>query len=244
MAERNSRAEPPRPIHAPPMPKRTLPQRRDTPDAIARAVVAGGIGAAEAARRVDALAALAADAKAALWIRHRVRMLIENTPPPGTFAAAVDAVDYAGQIVPLPAFAPQWIQNTRRRDGGRDRKRLYSRLYFLAFALGHGGREFEFAQGAVARAFGCDGGDVREFVRKAAGNGNLEIAWHGRIVSTYLDRDGRERKRYAANGYRFIPEGCEGGAGEAIYTILAEKTPGVVFGSVARGDMAATVAGI
>lgn len=236
----------PRPIRPPPMPdpKRPLPQRRDTPDVIARAFTGGGIGTAEAVRRVDALAAQAADAKTALWIRHRVRMLIENTPRPGTFAAAVDAVKYAGQSVPLLAFAPLWIRETRRRDGGRDRARLYSQLYFMAFAIGWGGREFEFAQGAVAKAFGCDGGDVREFIRKSIVNGSMEIAWRGRVLSTYLDGDGRERKRYAANGYRFIPDGCEGRAGELIYTILAETIPGAVFGNAARADMAATVAGI
>ena len=228
-----------------PTPKRKPPA--DTPerklDAIARAVVNGGMDAAEAARRVNAVASRA-DAKTATWMRHRVRKAIENAPPAGTFKAAVDAVEYAGQSVPLLAFAPLWIQRTRRRGGRLDRARLYSRLYFLASALGISGRVFEFAEGTVAEAFSCRNGDVHEFIRKATGNGSIETAWRGRILSTYFDANGNERHRRAANGYRFISSGCEGEAGERIYYCLRETCPALVYGDPERKTLASNVAGI
>lgn len=228
-----------------PTPKRKPPA--DTPerklDAIARAVVNGGMDAAEAARRVNSVVSRS-DAKAAIWMRHRVRKAIENAPPAGTFAAAVNAVSLAERNTSLLAFAPQWVQDSRRRDGGRGRALLYSRLYFLAFALGAGGRAFEFAQCAVAVAFGVNGGDVREFIRKATVNGSMETAWRGRILSTYFDANGNERHRRGANGYRFIPRGCEGEAGMMIYGCLRATCPALVYGCPERETLASNVAGI
>ena len=228
-----------------PTPKRKPPA--DTPerklDAIARAVVNGGMDAAEAARRVNSVVSRS-DAKAAIWMRHRVRKAIENAPPAGTFAAAVNAVSLAERNTSLLAFAPQWVQDSRRRDGGRGRALLYSRLYFLAFALGAGGREFEFAEGTVAEAFSCRNGDVHEFIRKATGNGSIETAWRGRILSTYFDANGNERHRRAANGYRFIPRGCEGEAEMMIYGCLRATCPALVYGDPERKTLASNVAGI
>ena len=229
-----------------PTPKRKPPA--DTSerklDAIARAVVNGGMDAAEAARHVNAAVSRAQDTKAAIWMRHRVRKAIENAPPAGTFAAAVNAVSLAERNTSLLAFAPAWVQRSRRRDGGRGRALLYSRLYFLAFALGVGGREFEFAEGTVAEAFSCRNGDVHEFIRKATGNGSMETAWRGRILSTYFDANGNERHRRAANGYRFKPYGCEGEAGMMIYGCLRATCPALVYGNPERETLASNVAGI
>ena len=165
-----------------PLPTRTAPP--DTPkawlDRLARAYAAGRVDAAEARRRLDAYAR-GHDGKTARYMRHRLDFLIANALPrdaPQIVAGCVaDTESHFGGLLP---YVPQWVRDARSQDTAR----LHARLYFFAFALGWGGRDFEMAQNVTGKLYGCDGGTVRDFVRKAVKHGFIEIVSKGRPHGT------------------------------------------------------------
>ena len=155
MAERNSRAEPPRPIHTPPMPD---PKRRI--DALVDALIFGRIGAADGTRRLaNVLARAKTASERRRLVGHFRAFMLERKSPYNAVGGIADVVNgyidgrgAAFRLLPCP----HWVTTNAQR-----------RLYLFSLVAGFGGRTFGLAKNEVAPALGTYARAVEEFVRKA-----------------------------------------------------------------------------
>ena len=217
----------------------------DTPQGylgrIASAVVNGTMTVAEARRRFAAFVS-GRDAKAACWARHYLSNAIATCAPRGLLESAARCVRAVErERGTLLGGAPAWIIATRNRNT----RELYARLRLFALALGFGGRDFVMAQCVTARLFSCDGGQVREFMRKAVRHGFVALKSRGRRTAAYSVAVGGAtvtRWRRAANVYTLARAELEADATTMhLYGLLYAFVPALDFDDGERRRLAAQI---